>query len=385
MKAMQQRLRIVHVVYGFSIGGLENVIVQLINRLPAERYEHIVLSMTTISDFRHRVTQPGVQFIGLNKLPGHAVALYPRIFRILRQLKPAVIHTCNLAPLEIMPIAWLAGVPLRVHAEHGWDMCDPCGANRRMRFLRRLYRPFVQRYVAVSQEIFDYQNREIGISTERLSLIPNGVDTNRFFPRNGAREYVQCYPFDADEQWIVGTIGRLQSVKNQIFLARSFVRLLKKFPSAAARVRLVIVGDGGLRSEVEKILAEGDALKYAWLPGARDDIPEILRMLDCFVLPSYAEGTSCTLQEAMAAGLPVIASAVGGNPKLVEEGVTGYLVQPDDDEALADYLWQYMNDIQMAKRHGATARQRAIANFGIDQLVDSYDHLFSRRMINEPF
>ncbi len=382
MIEQRQRLRIVHVVYSFSIGGLENVIVQLINRLPAERYEHIVVSMTTISDFRNRVVQPDVRYIALNKPPGHAVALYHKIYRLLRNLQPDVLHTCSLAGLEIMPIALMAGIPFRLHAEHGWDMRDPGGTNRRVRFIRRLYRPFVHHYVAVSQDIYDYQQREIGIPARRLSLIPNGVDTDRFSPSVGARVVAQGYPFQAEGQWIVGTIGRLQPVKNQISLARAFIRLLQKYPGAAARARLVIVGDGDLRPEIEQILAQGDALKYAWLPGERDDIPEVLRMLDCFVLPSHAEGTSCTLQEAMACGRPVIATAVGGTPKLVEEGVTGHLVQPDDDEALADAMWQYMNNPLMAQDHGATARRRAVANFGMAGLVDSYDRLFSRRSGN---
>lgn len=382
MRKMLQRIRIVHVVYSFSIGGLENVIVQLINRLPADRYEHVIISMTTISDFRNRVTQPGVQYIALNKPPGHAVALYPKIYSLLRKLQPAVIHTCSLAGLEIMPIACLACVPFRVHAEHGWDMRDPGGTNRRLRFIRRLYRPFVHHYVAVSQDIFDYQKREIGIPAKRLSLIPNGVDSDRFSPSNGVRMFAQGYPFQAEDQWIVGTIGRLQPVKNQVALARAFIRLLQKYPGATARARLVIVGDGGLRAEIEQTLAQGDALKYAWLPGARDDIPEVLLMLDCFVLPSHAEGTSCTLQEAMACGLPVIATAVGGTPKLVEEGITGYLIQPDDDEALVDNMWHYMNNPQLAKVHGSIARKRAVANFGIDSLVDSYDRLFSLRSNN---
>src|SRR5574343_1765859 len=115
------RRHIVHIVYSFSIGGLENVIVQLINGLPADEFEHTVLSLTTISDFKTRITRPDVKFIALNKPPGHAIPLYPKIYRLLRQLKPDVVHTCNLAALEIIPIAWLAGVKTRIHAEHGWD------------------------------------------------------------------------------------------------------------------------------------------------------------------------------------------------------------------------------------------------------------------------
>lgn len=102
-------VRVVHVVYSFGIGGLENVIVQLINRLPPERFEHVVLALTTVSDFQQRVAQAGVRFIALNKPPGHAVPLYPRVYRLLRELQPDVLHTCNLAALELVPLpGWRA-------------------------------------------------------------------------------------------------------------------------------------------------------------------------------------------------------------------------------------------------------------------------------------
>ena len=176
MNTAPRRRRIVHVVYSFSVGGLENVIVQLINRLPADQFEHVVLSLTTISDFKNRITQPGVRFIELHKQPGHAIPLYPRIYQLLRELKPDVVHTCNLAALEITPLAWLARVPLRIHAEHGWDAHDPQGQNPRYQRLRKLYKPFVSHYVSVSKDLDDYLARAIGVPAERHSLIANGVD-----------------------------------------------------------------------------------------------------------------------------------------------------------------------------------------------------------------
>ncbi|MCW0209030.1 MAG: glycosyltransferase, partial [Achromobacter sp.] len=140
--AKADRVRVVHVVHSFGVGGLENVIVQLINRLTPARFEHVVLALTTVSEFRQRVVRPDVRFIALHKPPGHAVPLYPQLYRLLRELRPHVLHTCNLAALEVVPLAWLARVPLRVHAEHGWDVHDPQGRNPRYQRLRRLYRPF---------------------------------------------------------------------------------------------------------------------------------------------------------------------------------------------------------------------------------------------------
>ena len=373
--ASPRKTRVLHVVYSFSIGGLENVIVQLINRLPADRFEHVVLSLTTISDFKHRTTQPGVRFIELNKPPGHAVPLYPRIYKLLRELRPDVLHTCNFAALELVPLGWLARVPLRLHAEHGWDAHDKNGENLRHQRVRRFYRPFVSHFVGVSQEIDDYLGSAIRVPAARRSLIANGVDTALFSPAAGQRQPVPGCPFEPGNHWLVGTVGRLQTVKNQPLLARAFVRLIQQRPKAAERARLVIVGEGPLRAEVEGILSAAGLQHLAWLPGARNDVPDVLRMLDVFVLPSQAEGTSCTLQEAMASGLPVVATAVGGNPDLVQQGITGLLVPSDDEAALADALASLWAVPEKPSAMGAAGREIAVQTFGLDAMVSAYQAL----------
>ena len=372
------RIRVVHVVYSFSVGGLENIIVQLINRMPPERFEHVLVSLTTFGEFAQRIQQPGVQLIALNKAPGHAVPLYPKIWRLFRQLKPDVVHTCNLAALEVVPLAWAAGVPLRVHAEHGWDSHDPQGKNPKYQRLRRFYKPFVSHYVSVSQDLDDYLARAIGVPVHRRSLVANGVDTDVFTPMAQPAPPVGC-PFVPGQHWLLGTVGRLQTVKNQPFLAQAFVRLLAMYPEAAQRARLVMVGDGPLRPEVDRVLARAGVQHLVWLPGARQDVAAILQSLDCFVLPSLTEGTSCTLQEAMATGLPTVATAVGGTPALLEDGRTGQLVQPGDVDGLAQALWAYMSDPTLAQAHGALARQHALQRFALGGMISRYDALFSAR------
>jgi glycosyltransferase involved in cell wall biosynthesis len=176
----------------------------------------------------------------------------------------------------------------------------------------------------------------------------------------------------------VGTVGRLQTVKNQPLLARAFVRLLQQHPEAAGRVRLVVVGEGPLRAEIEATLAQAGVQQLAWLAGARDDVAAILPMLDCFVLPSQAEGTSCTLQEAMACGLPVVATAVGGTPALVQDGVTGQLVPFDDVDAMANAIWAYASDPPFAADHSRAAREHALTNFGVSSMAEQYMALLDR-------
>ena len=135
---------IVHVVYRFDVGGLENGVVNLINRLPAQSWRHAVVSLTDVDPaFAARISRSNVRFIALHKAPGHAVRLYPRLVALLRELKPAIVHTRNLAALEATLPAWIAGVPARLHGEHGRDIGDLDGSNVRYQRVRRLYRPFV--------------------------------------------------------------------------------------------------------------------------------------------------------------------------------------------------------------------------------------------------
>lgn len=367
---------IVHVMYSFGIGGLENVIVQLINTLPSDRYDHVVLSLTTVSDFKNRITRDDVRFVELHKAAGHAFSLYPKIYQILRALKPAVVHTCNLAALEIVPIAALAGVPLRVHAEHGWDAHDPDGTNPRYQWLRRAYRPFVSRYVAVSKDIQVYLHRRVGIPDSKIVLIANGVDTDVFTPHAGAGTVVRDLPFDPAIHWLIGCVGRLQTVKNQPLLVRAFLRVLADHPDASERLRLVIVGDGPLRADIEVLLKDAGKSHLVWLAGARSDVADVMKMFHCFVLPSQAEGTSCTLQEAMATGLPIVATAVGGTPDLVADGLNGLLVPSGDEAALANAIWQLYSVPDVALKMQSANREKAISKFALSGMIVSYCRIF---------
>ena len=177
---------IAHIVYRFDIGGLENGVVNLINRLPESSWRHAVVALTEVSPaFAKRVQRPDVQYLSLRKPPGHLLKLYPRLMRLFRELRPAVVHTRNLAALEAVVPAWAVGVPARIHGEHGRDAIDPDGARRRYQWVRRAYSPFVSRYVAVSEDLERYLRDRVGIAADRILQLYNGVDTERFHP--GAR------------------------------------------------------------------------------------------------------------------------------------------------------------------------------------------------------
>ena len=370
---------VMHVLHSFDVGGLENGVVNLINHMPAERFRHAVVALSHCAPgFCRRVLRADVEFISLHKPPGHGIKLYPRAFSLFRRMRPAIVHTRNLAALELAVPALFAGVPARVHGEHGWDTADPGGTLRKYQLLRRAYSPFVSRYVALSGQIEAYLVNRVGIAPGRVERICNGVDTLRFSPAS-ARQPIAGIPFNDPAVVIVGTVGRLQTVKDQLNLVRA-VALARGQGEAGARLRLVIAGEGPQRTEVEAEIRATGIGDITWLAGERSDVPDVMRAFDVFALPSQAEGISNTILEAMASGLPVVATDVGGNAELVADGETGLLVPAQSPQHMADALLRYTSDVALRQNHGAAGRQRVESNFSIDNMVARYTRLYEQQL-----
>jgi len=373
---------IAHVVYRFAVGGLENGIVNLINHLPRERWRHAIVSLTDVSDeFTQRITRSDVSYIALGKKPGHLIGYYPRLLRVFRELRPAVVHTRNLAALEAVVPAWAARVPVRIHGEHGWDIHDPAGRRRRYRLLRKFYRPFVSQYIALSRHQAEYLIRQVGVDELSVSQVYNGVDMERFHPAQATRATIADCPFGSDEHWLMGSVGRLESIKDPLNLIRAFILIFRIRPAARAHVRLLVAGDGALRGEAERLLAEAGVRDLAWFGGERRDTPQFMRGLDCFVLPSLAEGVSNTILEAMATRLPIVATRVGGTAELIESGLSGTLVPAGQPEALAEAILAYYGDRAIAHRHAKAAQYAATTRFSLPVMIASYAKVYERALL----
>lgn len=372
---------VLHVLHRFDTGGLENGVVNLINRMPVSQFRHAVLAIDRVEPaFAARLRRSDVPLLALNKPPGHALKLYPRIWRLLRELKPSIVHTRNMAALEVLPVAAAAGVLVRIHGEHGRDIEDVDGTSKKQQVIRRLYSPWVHRYVTVSKELQGYLVDRVGIQASRVQQIYNGVDTERFHSAAGGRESIDACPFQGPGLFVVGTVGRMQTVKNQTLLARAFVLALQLQPGAAKALRLVMVGEGPLREQARRTIAEAGLEALAWLPGERSDVAQLMRGFDAYVLPSLAEGVSNTILEAMASGLPVIATNVGGNPELVVDGVTGQLVASQDVDAMAHAMLQLLHEPQRVAAMRAAGRSMASQRYSLSAMVAAYAELYERQL-----
>ena len=376
--AADERPHVVHVMYRFDTGGLENGIVNLLNHMRADAYRHTVVALTEVTDFRKRVLRNDVEFISLRKPPGHGVWQYPKLFKLFRRLRPHIVHSRNLAALEVQAPAWAAGVPVRIHGEHGRDVGDLDGSNLTYQRVRRFYRPFITHYVALSRDLADYLVHKVHVPASNMTQAYNGVDTEGFCPAAFGPKPISGCPFDPAQHWLVGTVGRMQSVKDQVMLAHAFVQALTMAPNLAHCMRLVMVGEGPLRVQAQAVLNAAGVAHLAWLPGERSDVPDIMRGLHAFALPSLAEGISNTILEAMASGLPVVATAVGGNADLVVQGQTGEIVPPANPKAMALRLVEFASNPERARSMGRAGRQRAQASFSMQAMVATYQSVYDQ-------
>jgi sugar transferase (PEP-CTERM/EpsH1 system associated) len=363
---------ILHVIHHLVIGGMENGLVNLINHMPQECFRHAVACIEGYSDFRQRITRPDTEVFALHRSNAGVWKIRKQLFQLCRRLQPQVVHSRNLSGLDALAPARFAGVRNCIHGEHGWDMGDLYGTRWRPAMLRRVHSPLVDRYIVVSKDLERYLIRRVGIADGRISQIYNGVDTERFTPRPSGAANGLPAEFAEEDTLVIGTVGRIQPVKDQVTLLKAFAELVQRYP----HLRLAVIGDGPLLNDLRGFAEALGITKLTWLPGAIGNIPDAMRRFDVFVLPSLSEGISNTVLEAMASGVPVVATAVGGNLELVEDGYCGRLFPPGDVTTLARLLAGYIADPLLRQAHAVAARRVAVERFSLDTMVRKYQEIY---------
>ncbi|PHS74388.1 MAG: sugar transferase [Porticoccus sp.] len=365
---------VAHIIYALGTGGLENGLINIINRTPPDRYRHVIICLTNADDFANRITLPGVQVIQLHKPAGQNFRVFWDLWKTLRTLRPDVVHTRNLASLEMQLVTLLMPGIKRVHGEHGRDIHDLDGTNKKYNLLRRAMQPFVHRYIAVSQDLLQWLKHTVAIPEKKLRQIYNGVDAEKFLPRQGNAQRGDLTPpgFLPENAVVVGTVGRLAEVKNQQLLIEAVGYLLTKRPILRRTLRLVLVGDGPLKLQLVDRVKQLGISDVVWFSGDRNDVPVLMQLMDIFILPSLAEGISNTLLEAMASGLPVIATSVGGNVELVEDGVNGRLVPVNNVSAMANAVAELVDDPALRQSMGEKGLALVRTTFNWEKTVTNY-------------
>jgi glycosyltransferase involved in cell wall biosynthesis len=360
-------LTIAHVLSSFGMGGQERVALDLAIGQRAAGHRALAISLESggegplAADFRAH----GVEVIHLPKRPGFDVRMPFSLGALFRREGVSVVHTHNPQPLIYGSLAAKAAGAALVHTKHG---VNP-GRGRRL-WARRAASRLVDAFVAVSAPTADVARAAAECPPRALRVIPNGIDLGRFGPDAAARAAIRSELGVDDRAFVAGTVGRLYPEKGHDYLIRAVT------PLCADDFHVVIAGDG---PERERLRAQVDALPRATsvhLLGARRDVPRLLAALDVFVLSSVREGLPLVIPEAMAAGLPVLSTAVGGIPQVVDEGATGFLVDHGDEAALRDRLARLRSDRALARRMGTRGREVALERYSSQRMVRDYLSLY---------
>jgi glycosyltransferase involved in cell wall biosynthesis len=360
-------LSIVHVLSSYGVGGQERVALDLAIGQMARGHRVSAISLAAPPDgaIVDEFAAAGIHAGRVVKHDGLDPTLVPRLAGALRELAADVVHTHNPLPLIYgAPAARLVGAAA-IHTKHG---INP--GSRGHRWLRRTAARFTHEFVAVSDTTAAQALAQHDIGVDKLHTIPNGIRLDRYTPDPEARAATRV-ELGLGDAWVVGTVGRLVSIKNQAMLVRAMAPIL------SSRVRLVIVGEGDARPEIEAAIAELPEPRWVVLTGRRMDVPRLIHGFDVFALSSESEGLPLVVPEAMAAGLPIVTTAVGGLPSVVTDQMTG-LVVPVDEAALATALAVLEADHERARAMGARGRSEALARFSFDRMVDAYLALYER-------
>jgi glycosyltransferase involved in cell wall biosynthesis len=299
--------------------------------------------------------------------PGVDPILVLRLARWLRRHRVALVHTHNrMALIYGAPAARLAGAAV-VHTKHGHN---PRGGTRLV--AGNVAGRLVHAFVAVSEETAAVARRRREVDLRRLHVIPNGIELARFHPDPAARARVRRELDIGADAWVVGTVGRIAAEKNHALLLRAVAPLL------GPEARLVVAGDGPLLPQLTELAAGLGIAPFAHLLGVRRDVPEVLNALDVFAMSSDTEGLPLVVLEAMATGLPVVSTGVGGIPNVIEEGQTGLLVPAGDEAALRDRVAALKADPARTRRMGARAREVTVARFSAERMQRDYLALYER-------
>lgn len=358
---------IVHLIYRLDVGGLERFMVDMVNRFPSN-YKHAVISLTDATEFQKQL-DPAVKVYCLGKKMGQDLGIHIKLAKLLRQINPDILHTYNLSTIEYHPIARLAGIKGHLHAEHGREITDPQGLNWKHNLLRRLVSPFIHVFVAVSVELEEWLINTVHIPSTKISMIPNGIELTKFTQNKNVGS-------KSNTKFV--HVARLQAVKNQTLLLTAFNKcyqfcVANKLPLP----RLTIVGDGPDGKKLRELhanLASKDCIDFM---GMQADVRPFYKQSDVFVLSSVAEGTPMTILEAMASGLAIIATNVGGIPQLVNSH-NGWLVESDNVGSMTQAMLEAILDPQNLASKGTQGLQMMKLNFNQSLCDKAYQSLYRR-------
>lgn len=366
---MNQMKKILHLHNTSAIGGAEQVILDLAAFIDPERYKSYVgvfRQGELVSELRKRE----IKFLWLKESTQvYDYKFLKNIIRIIKQNRIDLIHSHTWGTdfysywaSVILGIPMISTIHNRYYIFEKWSR----------RFSYKVFISQIKKIVSVSEDIQSLLREELKLAPQKIKLIYNGIDTRKFEGKKNLEKIRKELNLSPDEL-ILGNVGNLREVKDHHTLLLSFGRVSSIFPQA----KLLIIGEGELKSSLIKLCTELELENRVLFLGYREDVSSLLNLIDIFVLSSRLEGCSISILEAMASEKPVVATRVGGNPELILEGKTGFLVPSAEPEKLAEKIILMLKDEKLRRKMGEEGKKRVKEKFSLERMLKNYEELYS--------
>lgn len=367
------KLRVLHIIPTFGIGGAERMVVNLLKAFNHEKFEVAACSLYSEAStfFEKQLKAYKIPVYYLDKRKGLDLRMIPRLYNLFRTFKPDIVHT-HLYALRnaIIPII-LGRIPLRFHTLHNIAYKETDRIGRIVNWVAFHFCKVIP--ISISQEV---AKTTYDLYHVKTPIIYNGIPVNCFQLKKNIRFSYRKKENLKESDIIFLHIARFSPQKNHRLLIKAFGQAAKQCPN----LKLFLVGDGELRIKIEKFVKEERFKQNIYFLGLRQDTSELLASCDTFILSSDWEGTPMTILEAMAAKKPIIATAVGGTPELVENGVTGLLVPPKNTQTLSEAMLRLANNPILREKMGREGQRNVFERFDINQIARQYEELYLKSL-----
>jgi sugar transferase (PEP-CTERM/EpsH1 system associated) len=369
---------ICQLVHGLPVGGAEVLIDRIVRRL-RDRYRFVIACLDQVGQLGEALLHDGIQVLQLGRQPGFDWKCVRRLHKCIRHEGAQIIHAHQCTPFAYALATRAFGRrPPVLLTEHGRFFPDL--PSRKRKLFHRLLSQRNDQFVAVGQTVHQALVDNEGLDPDRIQVVYNGVDMQADGLDPTARACLRAEFGIAQSDCLVVQVARLDMIKDH----GTALRAIGLAADRDQRLRLVIVGDGPERASIEHNISERSLQNRVTMLGVRSDVRRLLAAADVFLLTSVSEGIPVTVLEAMAAGVPVVATAVGGVPELIRHEESGLLAPAGDAAGLADALVRLAGDLDLRKRLAARAQERAVTDFCEQRMISQYDRIYQGMLARRP-
>ncbi len=363
-----KKRNVLHVIHSLDVGGAEKLVVDLAEETNNQQFNVMICCLDKIGKLGEDLLSKGVTVVSLGRRPGIDVKLICCLRKLYHDKEIDIVHAHQYTPFFYSSLARnFSRKPSVIFTEHGRFYPEK-------RSLKRfIFNPILSRFsseiIAVSMSTKDAMVDYDNFARDKINVVYNGMKLKAIKTPNA---HIHKQMNVGKEDFILVTAARLDPIKNHIML----IDVMRIITRSITKCKLIIIGDGSEYANLFAKINEYGLSEHVCLLGYRNNVLEIFRSSDVFLLSSLTEGTSVTLLEAMNAGLPGIVTNVGGNPEILKDKVTGFLVDSNDAEAMAEKILLLYHNRELATQLGKAGRERVEALFSFKMMLEKYEEMY---------